>query len=179
MSSEVEWLHKWYDYNKVARRRYLETLSKLSPEELSRERGASFPTLLDIYGHSLGGTETWIVRMSALFGEPYARFDGPENWSIDELRRYDEATQDKVDRFFSQLSEEDLNRAYLVPKLPPWWEEDFTTSIRSTLLHVIEHELQHRGELNALLWQIDVEPPILDWDEFEKIQIRPSTVNSA
>jgi uncharacterized damage-inducible protein DinB len=62
-----------------------------------------------------------------------------------------------------------LNRTFLVPKHPPWWDEDFTTSFRGTLLHVIEHELQHRGELNALLWQIDVEPPIMDWDEFEKI----------
>jgi uncharacterized damage-inducible protein DinB len=56
------------------------------------------------------------------------------------------------------------------PQASPWWNEDFTTSIRSTLQHVIEHELQHRGELNAVLWQIDVEPPILDWDDFEKIE---------
>src|SRR5487761_468605 len=45
--SEVEWLRRWYAYNAVARQWYLATLSKLAPEELTRDRGASFPTLLD------------------------------------------------------------------------------------------------------------------------------------
>lgn len=172
--SEVEWLRRWYAYNAVARHGYLATLSKLAPEELTRDRGASFPTLLDILQHSLDGTTTWIVRMSAVNGEPFTPFDGPETPTLDDLRRYDKVVEEQFGGFFSRLKDEDLNRTYLVPKLPPWWDEDFTTSFRSTLLHVIEHELQHRGELNALLWQIDVEPPILDWDEFEKIQTRTS-----
>jgi uncharacterized damage-inducible protein DinB len=168
--SEVEWIRSWYNYNTVARQRYFETLSKLPPEELNRDRGASFPTLLDILQHSLGGISTWIVRMSALNGEPFRQFELPEAPTLEDVRRYDEALQGQVAEFFSRLSDKDLNRTYLVPALPPWWDEDYTTSIRSTLLHVVEHELQHRGELNALLWQIDVDPPILDWDEFEKIK---------
>jgi len=172
--SEVDGLRKWYAYNAVARRGYLDTLSKLPPEELSKDRGASFPTLMDILGHSMGGTETWIVRMSALTGEPFAHFEGPDDWSVPELRRYDRYTEEIVERFFSRLSEKDLDRTFLVPKMPPWWDEDFTAGVRGTLLHVVEHELQHRGELNALLWQIDVEPPILDWEDFEKKQAEPS-----
>ncbi len=38
--------------------------------------------------------------------------------------------------------------------------------IGDLLWHEVEEELQHRGELNALLWQIDVHPPIAtveDW----------------
>jgi len=31
------------------------------------------------------------------------------------------------------------------------------------LWHLVEEELQHRGELNALLWQIDVEAPVSSW----------------
>jgi uncharacterized damage-inducible protein DinB len=173
--SEVESVRNWYAYNAAARQGYFATLSKLPPEELKRDRGASFPTLLDILGHSLGGTSTWIVRMSALNGEAFTPFDGPDDMSLDDLRRFDTGLEEQVAQFFSRLKDEDLNRTYLVPKLPPWWDEDFTTSIRATLLHVIEHELQHRGELNALLWQIDVEPPILDWGSFEETSLRPPT----
>jgi uncharacterized damage-inducible protein DinB len=176
--TEVEWLRQWYAYNAAARHRYFETLSKLPPEELSRDRGASFPTLLDILGHSMGGIETWVVRMSAVNGEPFANCDLPEPQSLDDLRKYQQWVEEQVDRFFSRLSEKDLDRTFLVPKLPPWWDEDFTASVRSTMLHVIEHELQHRGELNALLWQINVEPPILDWAEFLEAQNRPSTTRS-
>ncbi|MFZ1024372.1 MAG: DinB family protein [Thermoplasmata archaeon] len=173
--SEVEWIRKWYAYNTAARHGYFETLSKLPAAEPSRDRGASFPTMLDILGHSMGGIESWIVRMSALTGERFAPYDGPESVSLDDLRKYERATEEQVDRFFSRLTDKDLDRTFLVPKLPPWWDEDFTAGVRSTLLHVIEHELQHRGELNALLWQIDVDPPIMDWGDFEKMQTHPST----
>lgn len=171
--TEVEGLRKWYAYNATARRGYFETLSKLPPNELSRDRGASFPTLLDILGHSMGGIETWIVRMSSLTGEPFSPYDGPEPQSLDDLRKYERGVEKQVDQFFSRLTEKDLDRTFFVPKMPPWWNEDYTAGVRNTILHVIEHELQHRGELNALLWQIDVEPPILDWGEFEKEYTRP------
>ncbi len=113
--------------------------------------------------------------MSPLTGAPLAPYDGPEPVSLDDRRGYERAVGEKVDRFLSRLSERDLDRAFLALKLPPWRDEDFTTSVRSTLLHVVEHELQHRGELNALLWRIDVEPPILDWGDFEEKQPRAST----
>jgi uncharacterized damage-inducible protein DinB len=172
--SEVESLRRWFEYNAVARKQYFVTLAKLPPEELKRDRGASFPTLLDILGHSMGGIETWIVRMSPLTGEPIAPYDGPEPESLDDLRKYERSVEGEVDRFFSRLSDIDLDRTFLVPKLPPWWDEDFTAGVRATLLHLIEHELQHRGELNALLWQIDVDPPILDWGSFEEQKTHPA-----
>ena len=171
MVSELESIRRWYLYNRVARQGYFETLAKLPPDELKKDRGASFPTMLDILGHSIGGIETWIVRMSAVNGEPF-KVDVPEPQTLEDVRAYSKVIDGLVDEFFGRLRDQDLDRTFLVPKLPPWWDEDFTTSFRGTLLHIIEHELQHRGELNALLWQIDVEPPILDWDEFEKIQAR-------
>ncbi len=172
MPTEFESIRNWYLYNRVARQAYFDTLAKLPPDELTRDRGASFPTLLDILGHSMGGIETWIVRMSAVNGERFKSEEVPEPQNLDDLRAYGKIVDGWVDQFFARLSDGDLDREFLVPKLPPWWDEDFTTTFRSTLLHVIEHELQHRGELNALLWQIDVDPPILDWEEFEKIQAR-------
>jgi uncharacterized damage-inducible protein DinB len=176
--SEVKWLRKWFAYNTAARHGYFEVLSKLPPAELTRDRGASFPTFLDILGHSMGGIETWIVRMSALTGEPFGPCDLPEPVSLDDLRTYQRWVEERVDRIFARLSAKDLDRTFLVPKLPPWWDEDFTAGVRSTLLHVVEHELQHRGEMNALLWQMDVEPPILDWGTFEEQQTRASAARS-
>ncbi len=170
MVSELESIRRWYLYNRIVRQGYFDTLAKLPPEELTRDRGASFPTLLDILGHSIGGIETWIVRMSAVNGEKFKTDDIPEPQNLSDLRAYSNAIDGFVDQFFARLTDPELDREYLVPKLPPWWDEDFTTTFRGTLLHVIEHELQHRGELNALLWQIDVDPPVLDWDDAVKGQ---------
>jgi uncharacterized damage-inducible protein DinB len=38
-----------------------------------------------------------------------------------------------------------------------------TRNVDEMLWHLIEEELQHRGELNALLWQEDIDPPITSW----------------
>ncbi len=35
--------------------------------------------------------------------------------------------------------------------------------VREVLWHLVEEELQHRGELIALLWQIDVDAPVYSW----------------
>jgi uncharacterized damage-inducible protein DinB len=161
--SEVESLRKWFAFNARARQGYLETFSKLSPEELSRDRGASFPSLLDIFKHSLDGLSSWIERMAVLHNTFVSTYSCPEPPTLLDLRRYNEEAEKEVDAFFSHLTEDDLDRTYFVRREPQWWDEDFTAPVRETLYHLVEHELQHRGELNALLWQIDVEPPILDW----------------
>ena len=36
------------------------------------------------------------------------------------------------------------------------------------LWHLVEEELQHRGELNALLWQEDIDPPVISWGEWKR-----------
>ena len=161
--SELESLKMWFAYNARARKAYLATLSKLSTEDLNRNRGASFPSLVDIFTHTLGGLASWVNRMSSLHNAGHAEFDAPEPLSLADLRRFNDTTEQQVDEFFAHLTLDDLDRPYLVTKAPPWWDEDFEAPVRETLYHLIEHELQHRGELNALLWQMDVEPPIADW----------------
>jgi uncharacterized damage-inducible protein DinB len=50
-----------------------------------------------------------------------------------------------------------------------------TLELRQMLLHMVEEELQHRGEMNALLWQMDVDPPIVSFDDYlrkRKLPIR-------
>ncbi len=165
---EVESIRKWFAYNTMADGGYIETLGKLPPEELTRDRGASYPTLVEILKHSLDGTSSWIERLSVLFGPALRQPRCSERPTVQELRDYHEATGRQIEQFFARIRPEHLDRNFLVPKLPPWWDEDFEAPVRGTLLHIIEHALQHRGELNALLWQIDVEPPILDWVAFEE-----------
>jgi len=31
---------------------------------------------------------------------------------------------------------------------------------------VIEEELQHRGEMNAIFWQMNLSPPVTEWMEW-------------
>ena len=162
-SSELDSLKTWFAYNAYARRRYLDVLATLPPEELSRDRGASYPTILDIFTHTLDGIALWTRKLSVLHGTLKPPEERPDNPTVPELRTLNEEMEKVVDDLLSHLTEEDLDKTYFLPKMPPWWDDDYNAPVRATLCHLIEHELQHRGELNALLWQIDVEPPIIDF----------------
>jgi uncharacterized damage-inducible protein DinB len=38
-----------------------------------------------------------------------------------------------------------------------------TVSLADIMWHMLEEELQHRGEPNALFWQMDIDPPADAW----------------
>jgi uncharacterized damage-inducible protein DinB len=38
-----------------------------------------------------------------------------------------------------------------------------TTKVKDVLIHVITEELHHRGEIIAILWQTNIQPPDMGW----------------
>lgn len=164
--SELDLIRQWFAYNARARKGYLETFSKLSPADLSRNRGASYPTLVNIFEHTLGAYYFWFSNISKGI-ESLPRFgpieDTSENPSIKEIARFERELQAQLDQFLGGLVEGDLQRTFTIPKKGASKHSSATVSVRDVLWHLVEEELQHRGELNALLWQMDVDAPILDW----------------
>lgn len=89
MESEIESIRAWFAYIADSRRGYLETLAKLPPGELTRDRGASFPSLLDIFAHSQGALYFWMKDCATFpFPPQEGESDGPP--TIDVLKK-DEA----------------------------------------------------------------------------------------
>jgi uncharacterized damage-inducible protein DinB len=166
---ELDLIREWFEYNALARRGYLQAFSKLSPGELTRDRGASHPTLLNIFEHTLGAYYFWLSSASKGNGD-LPKFgpiqDTGENPSLEEIVGFERAFQAQVELFLGRLVEGDLARTFPVPKEVASSHRAPTVSVRDVLWHLVEEELQHRGELNALLWQIDVDAPILNWIEW-------------
>jgi uncharacterized damage-inducible protein DinB len=161
MVSEIESIRAWFTYIAEARRGYLETFSKLPAAELSRDRGASYPTLLDIFGHSQGALYFW-MKDCARFEFPPQEPDSGSPPNLADVRKDEKYIQTQIQRIMSDLTEADLDRT--VHRLKDQGStHDCDIPIREVLWHLVEEELQHRGEINALLWQIDVEAPVFDW----------------
>jgi uncharacterized damage-inducible protein DinB len=38
-----------------------------------------------------------------------------------------------------------------------------TSRIKDVLIHVVIEEIHHRGEIIAILWQMNIEPPDMGW----------------
>jgi uncharacterized damage-inducible protein DinB len=161
MESELEAIRAWFQYIADTRRGYLETLSKLPSEELTRDRGASFPTLLDIFAHSQGALYFWMKSCATFpFPPQEGGSDGPP--TIDELRKDETYVQTQVQRVMSELTETNLSRTIFREK-GMGSDHDCHIPVRDALWHLVEEDLQHRGELNALLWQVNVDAPVVSW----------------
>ncbi len=159
--SEVESIRAWFAYIARARQGYLETFSKLAVTELSRDRGASFPTLLDVFGHSQGALYFW-MKDCARFDFPPQEPDTSSPPNLADVRKDEHYIQAQVGRIMAELTEADLTRNVHRQK-GKGSTHDCDIPVREVFWHLVEEELQHRGEINALLWQIDVEPPVYDW----------------
>jgi uncharacterized damage-inducible protein DinB len=175
MVSELDALREWFAYIAAARRGYFEAFEKIPSPELSRDRGASFPSLLDILAHSQGALYFWIKNCSpTAFPPPEPETGEPP--SVAELKAFETYLQRQVHQFMAGLREADLTRTIARPK-GHGSNHDCNIPVREVLWHLVEEELQHRGELNALLWQIDVEAPVYSWigwaHEVGRIKDRP------
>jgi uncharacterized damage-inducible protein DinB len=159
MRSEFDTIKDLYRYNSLARKKYIRTIWKLPPRQRYKNRGGSFPTLVDIYMHVLDAYRWWFI---SVYG------DGKKFDEYPLGQRYTKAQATKetaaVDRLLQKVLREVGPRG--LSKTIRWrGERPFRISVRNMFLHMIEEELQHRGEMNALLWQIDVDPPITGFGE--------------
>lgn len=165
---ELELLREWYEYNSQVRREYLRLLARIPVKQLTQDRGASFPSLLDIFTHVLDAYRWWFL---------FVYHDRIHEWkrlretglTLKEVRAETLKIDSTVMHFLDDLKPRDLDRVITFHEEMPD-RSKITTSytLRDILWHMIEEELQHRGELNALLWQIDIDPPITEWQDWKK-----------
>jgi uncharacterized damage-inducible protein DinB len=86
---------------------------------------------------------------------PYSNYD---SWNA--IDDYNLNTTLKINNYLSSLRSNDLWR--LVSRL----NNDGirrTTIVRDVLIHVMTEELHHRGEVIAILWQMNFQPPDMGW----------------
>jgi uncharacterized damage-inducible protein DinB len=158
MKTELELIRELYNYNSKGRQGYLRKIWRLPPKERYRDRGASFPSLVDIYMHILDAYRWWFVKV-------YAKTDFEEyplgtRYPLAEARRETRKVDRLLDKVLRGLRPKDLDRKVTIPN-----RRRTQLTVRTMLVHMIEEELQHKGELNALLWQCDVDAPVLGFDD--------------
>lgn len=155
MTTELETIRHLYRHKEDARRLYLQKIWALPAKERYKDRGATFPSLVDIYLHILDDHRFWFIQ-----GYRQQRFqDYP--LGIRMSRSEAESATHEVERLTEEVLEElrprDLGRKILPlgDKLP--------ITIRGMLFQLNMGELQHQGELNSLFWQMDEVAPFLGY----------------
>ena len=166
---ELTQIREWYKFNSDVRKDYLKALSKLSRRDLLKDRGASFPSLLDIYVHTLDAYKWYMVYAYQDRAADFKRMAGTIK-TVAQARKYGVEVDKLVAGFLGRLNPRVLASTFEFTYPPGHPARKGRRSIRTRdmVLALIAEELQHRGELNALLWQMDAEVPFgsfVDWSE--------------
>lgn len=162
MRTELASIRGWYIYNSNFRKKFIPVIfEKVPEEERYRNKEASFNSLVGIFMHVLNAYMEWFLRAENKSSE-YKSIDLQKNYTRSEVIEEEKKVDTYVMNFLRELQPEDLDRKIV-------WQDrggNMEIDLRGILLHMIEDELQHRGELNALLWQMDILPPAWGYDDW-------------
>jgi len=147
-------------YNDEVRHRYFECLTKLGWTGFVEDKGASWGSMRNILIHTLGATDYWL---DFLKGENvHADKEFEDYATFDDVKRYMKHVEKRMQNYLGSLSAKGLQKEYSVENDAG---EKVKITVEDVLVHVFEEEVHHRGELIALLWQMDVRPPLMGWKE--------------
>jgi uncharacterized damage-inducible protein DinB len=136
-----------FEYNWYCNRKFLESMAKLPWDKVIEDRGASFGSMRDIFVHILEGEEGWLKTLaSGKIGKRPTVFK-----DIEAMKQYMDQVEGEGRAYISKLSPAQLTKEFKL-RNNSFPVEDF-------LMHVVEEEIHHRGELLCLMWQIDSPPP--------------------
>ena len=161
LEGELSSLQDFFAYNSYVRRKYFNFIRTLPEATLAKDRGASFPSILDIWTHILDVAKSWLHAYET--GEDTPALKG---LSLSDLAELEGEVDEYIEDFMQKLKPENLRKPFEYTN--PSGSKVRISSVQDMLYHMIEEELQHRGELNALLWQENIDPPITDWLDWKK-----------
>lgn len=148
-------------YTVWADRTVLGALRETRPEDLVRDTGSSFGSVLGTMAHVLGAEQLWLSR---LLGVPLPRLPGGEDFpALDVLAASFEDFWPQLEFYLAALAEEQLAGDF------SWIStegDSRAAPLRQVLLHVVTHSAYHRGQVAAQLRQLGRPAPstdLLDW----------------
>jgi uncharacterized damage-inducible protein DinB len=167
--TDIDQIRDWYAFNSEVRKKYLKVLAALPRRALLKDRKASFPSLLDIYVHTLDAYNWYMYYAYHDRAGEFKRKAGAIK-TIAQARQYERQVDQRVGAFLKRLDSRLLASTFqfTYPAGHPRGAGLRKVRTRDMLLQLIAEDLQHRGELAGLLWQFDAEVPFtgfIDWSE--------------
>lgn len=149
-----------YEYASAVRRRFVQLLSNLPWEELEKNREASFYSMKNILLHMIDN-EDWIVGyIIPSQADKYVRKKWSEYRNMGGVVAHLNDVELRTRKFLAEL---DANHLGTKVTLKLQSGEEFVLTVEECLFQSFTEQLYHMGELIALLWQINMEPPPMQW----------------
>ena len=158
----IDTLRDLFNYNYWARDRQLEACAALTEEQFLRPMGNSFSSVRDTLAHLVAVEWIWHERWrgrspNKADAQAFAAETFPSLTSVRDRWR---AVERDVRDYLAGLSEQALQQplTYTSTKGETW-----TYPLWQVLLHVVNHQTYHRGQITTLLRQLGASAPAIDY----------------
>lgn len=142
------------------RRNFAEKLAELPVDVVVKNREASFYTMKNILVHMIDN-EDWIVNW-VIHGKSreYVRKKSEEYTNMTQVLQHLDEVEGRTSAFLKTANEQEFDRRVDFALASG---KTFNLSVEECLFQSFTEQLYHLGELIALLWQDNIEPPRMQW----------------
>ena len=148
-------IEELFAFTEYAWREYEQAIRPLGDEVLTRAAPRSgWPALRDALAHINWAYVRWLADPAGTTDLPVERM---ESW--EQLEAYRQQVRDHAREYLDSLNDSEL----ITPREMNVDGEALRYSPGQIFVHVLLHERQHHGDLNTLLYQLGVEPPIVEY----------------
>ena len=150
-------LRELFAYNYWARDRQLEVCAALTEEQFLRPLGSSFSSLRDTLVHLVEAECVWLDGWQSR--SPRTRLSADDFPNVSAVRERWTEVERRLRKYLEGLDDRALARP-LTGTRPTG--ETWTHPLWQTLLHLVNHQTYHRGQVTTLLRQLGAAPPAVD-----------------
>jgi uncharacterized damage-inducible protein DinB len=151
-------LNELFDYNYWARDRQLQAGAGLTGEQFLRPLGNSFPSLRDTLTHLLAVECLWLERWRGR--SPRTLLAPAELPTLAALSQRWQTVEREMREYLGGLSDEAIECPLTCVSTRG---QAWTYPLWRMILHLLHHQSYHRGQVTALLRQLGVQPPKVDF----------------
>jgi len=150
-------LRELYVYNYWARDCQLEVCAVLTQEQFERPLGNSFPSVRDTFTHMVSAEWVWLERFRGR--SPQAQLPAEEFPDLAAVATRWKLVEEGVNAYLESLRKESLSQplTYVNMRGQSW-----TYPLWRALLHLVNHQTYHRGQITMLLRQLGIRPAPVD-----------------
>lgn len=160
-----EELRTLFEYDTWANERICNGCAVLTPEQFTRDLKSSFPSVRDTLAHIMGAQWVWLERIRGR--TPAGLPPAGAYPDLASLRaRWSEIRED-LGAYVNGFSESDLAQPF---EYRNFRGDPFKDSPGPIIQHLVNHGTYHRGQVAAMLRQLDVKPPNTDLIAFHRIR---------
>jgi len=153
-----------FRYNWHCRRKFLKIMAEIPWETVTESCGGSFDSIRDIFVHSLQAEHVWIRRLAGkstegIYETPFSKFA-----SIKDMHDYADEVEAETNSYLDTLTDEKLKSIF---EFKGRDGKTYRHRVEDLLMHLVEEEIHHRGELLCIFWQHDIQPPYTSYTAYK------------